>query len=64
MSWAEPSCAVITGAASGMGLATARHFLAEGWTVVAVDRAEAALDESGLRSAQTPRPPTWRPTGC
>jgi NAD(P)-dependent dehydrogenase (short-subunit alcohol dehydrogenase family) len=44
MSWGEPSCAVITGAASGMGLATARHFLAEGWTVVAVDRAESALD--------------------
>lgn len=44
MSWGEPSCAVITGAASGMGLATARLFLAEGWTVVAVDRAEAALD--------------------
>ena len=44
MSWGEPSCAVITGAASGMGLATTRHFLAEGWTVVAVDRAESALD--------------------
>lgn len=44
MSWREPSCAVVTGAASGMGLATARHFLAEGWTVVAVDRAESALD--------------------
>jgi 3-oxoacyl-[acyl-carrier protein] reductase len=44
MSWGEPSCAVITGAASGMGLATARHFLAEGWTVIAVDRAESALD--------------------
>ena len=44
MSWGEPSCAVVTGAASGMGLATARHFLAEGWTVVAVDRAESALD--------------------
>jgi 3-oxoacyl-[acyl-carrier protein] reductase len=43
MSWGEPSRAVITGAASGMGLATARRFLTEGWTVVAVDRAEAAL---------------------
>ena len=42
----EPSRAVVTGAASGMGLATARHFLAEGWTVVAVDRDEAALDKS------------------
>jgi 3-oxoacyl-[acyl-carrier protein] reductase len=46
MPWREPSRAVITGAASGMGLATARLFIAEGWTVVAVDRAEAALDES------------------
>jgi 3-oxoacyl-[acyl-carrier protein] reductase len=42
MSWGELSSAVITGAASGMGLATARRFLAEGWTVVAVDRDEAA----------------------
>ena len=40
------SRAVVTGAASGMGLATARLFLAEGWSVVAVDRAETALAES------------------
>ena len=35
-----------------MGLATARRFLDEGWVVVAVDRAEAALAESaaGLRA--------------
>lgn len=30
--------AVVTGAASGMGLAVAQRFLAEGWTVVGVDR--------------------------
>jgi len=46
MSWEERSSAVVTGAASGMGLATARLFLAEGWTVVAIDRDEAALDKA------------------
>ena len=56
MSWGELSSAVITGAASGMGLATARRFLAEGWTVVAVDRDEAA--------SAAARPRTWRPTDC
>jgi len=35
--------AIITGAASGMGLASARRFLAEGAKVVAVDLNEAAL---------------------
>ena len=30
--------AVVTGAASGMGLAVAQRFLTEGWTVVGVDR--------------------------
>ena len=38
------SSALVTGAASGMGLATARRFLAEGWTVLAVDRDAAGLD--------------------
>ena len=42
----ERPSAVITGAASGMGLATARLFLAEGWTVVAIDQDEAALDKT------------------
>lgn len=36
--------AVITGAASGIGLATARALMAEGATVVMVDRNKAALD--------------------
>ena len=44
MPWAEQSRVVVTGAASGMGRATAGLFLAEGWTVVALDRDEAALD--------------------
>lgn len=37
--------AVITGAASGIGLATAKVLMAEGATVVMVDRNKAALDE-------------------
>lgn len=36
--------AVITGAASGIGLATARLMMEEGATVVLVDRNQAALD--------------------
>lgn len=49
----EPARAVlVTGAASGMGLATARRFLSEGWTVLALDRDEAGLDSAAaeLRS--------------
>ena len=37
--------AVITGAASGIGLATAKVLMAEGATVVMVDRNSAALDD-------------------
>jgi NAD(P)-dependent dehydrogenase (short-subunit alcohol dehydrogenase family) len=37
--------AVVTGAASGIGLATARRFAAEGATVVAVDVVTEAIDE-------------------
>lgn len=36
--------AVITGAASGMGRACAERFLAEGWTVAALDRVDADVD--------------------
>jgi NAD(P)-dependent dehydrogenase (short-subunit alcohol dehydrogenase family) len=35
------SVAVVTGAASGMGRASAERFLAEGWKVAALDRADA-----------------------
>lgn len=36
--------AVVTGAASGMGLATTRSLSLEGWTVIGIDIAEAATD--------------------
>jgi NAD(P)-dependent dehydrogenase (short-subunit alcohol dehydrogenase family) len=36
--------AILTGAASGMGRACAERFVAEGWQVAALDRAEAELD--------------------
>ncbi|ULB11910.1 SDR family oxidoreductase [Cereibacter azotoformans] len=41
--------AVITGGASGIGLATVEALLAEGATVVAVDRDRAALEAMGAR---------------
>ncbi|MGV9803291.1 SDR family NAD(P)-dependent oxidoreductase [Mycobacterium sp. NPDC003449] len=37
--------AVVTGAASGIGLATARRLAAEGWSLACVDTNAAALDE-------------------
>ena len=37
------ACAVVTGAASGMGSAVAARFAAEGWRVVGVDRSAAGL---------------------
>ncbi|NNE87769.1 MAG: SDR family oxidoreductase [Silicimonas sp.] len=44
--------ALVTGAARGIGLATTKLFLEEGWQVVMVDRDKPALDEasSGLES--------------
>ena len=39
----SPSTVIVTGAASGIGLATARALLVEGWHVIALDRDEAAL---------------------
>lgn len=46
MSAAAQKTAVVTGAARGIGLATTRAFLAEGWRVVMVDRDAPALDEA------------------
>lgn len=42
----QPRCAVVTGAASGMGKSTAEFLLARGWHVVAIDRDKAQLAES------------------
>jgi NAD(P)-dependent dehydrogenase (short-subunit alcohol dehydrogenase family) len=36
--------ALVTGAGSGMGLATARRYLDDGWTVLALDASPAALE--------------------
>jgi NAD(P)-dependent dehydrogenase (short-subunit alcohol dehydrogenase family) len=46
------SIAVVTGAASGMGKATAETLLREGWDVLGLDRAGAAVgeEESGIRT--------------
>ena len=51
MRLAAGQCAVVTGAASGVGLAMARRFAHEGMRVVLADVEEAALDKavSGLR---------------
>lgn len=41
---AATGCAIITGAASGIGLATAQLLVARGWKVAILDRDEAALE--------------------
>lgn len=46
MSTAAQKTAVVTGAARGIGLATTRAFLAEGWRVVMIDRDGPALEEA------------------
>lgn len=52
------STALVTGAASGMGRAVAERFLAEGWTVLALDRDATALDRAAaeLGAAYHPVP--------
>ena len=47
--------AIVTGAARGIGLATARLFLAEGGRVAMIDRDEAALREAAALKIET-----WR----
>jgi NAD(P)-dependent dehydrogenase (short-subunit alcohol dehydrogenase family) len=42
---ASPSTAVVTGAGSGMGRATAERFLREGWTVLALDVAPVEIPD-------------------
>jgi len=51
MSDAAQKTAVVTGAARGIGLATTRAFLAEGWRVVMIDRDAAALEEAAAQLA-------------
>jgi 3-oxoacyl-[acyl-carrier protein] reductase len=51
-----PETALVTGSASGMGLATAERFLAEGWTVLGVDR-----DADALVKAAAVLGPAFRP---
>ena len=43
--------ALVTGAARGIGLATAELFIERGWRVALVDRDEAALQEAEERCA-------------
>lgn len=45
--------AVVTGAASGIGAATAQRFLDEGWRVLAVDVNEGGLETLGAAGAET-----------
>lgn len=42
------AAALVTGAGSGMGLATARRYLDDGWTVLALDVSGAALQAAGV----------------
>ena len=44
----EPRTAIITGAAAGIGRATAERLVAGGWRVVGIDRADAAVDGAEL----------------
>ncbi|WP_326837388.1 3-(cis-5,6-dihydroxycyclohexa-1,3-dien-1-yl)propanoate dehydrogenase [Amycolatopsis rhabdoformis] len=43
--WLQGVCAIVTGAASGLGRAISRRFVAEGACVVAFDRSESGLAE-------------------
>ncbi len=50
-----PDVAIVTGAASGMGMATAERFVAEGWQVAAFDRDAQALQALATRLGQAVR---------
>ena len=46
----DTGVAVVTGAASGIGLATAALYLASGWTVLALDHDASALSALRLQT--------------
>lgn len=48
MTEAAPPTAVVTGAARGIGLATTKQFLDQGWRVVMIDRDAPELERAGL----------------
>ena len=58
----SPKTALVTGAARGIGLATAKLFLQDGWRVAMVDRDAEALTQAtaGLDGAYWPSSPTFR----
>ena len=43
----DPKSAIVTGAAAGIGLATAQRLAADGWRVIGIDRREGAAVEGG-----------------
>lgn len=45
----DPNTAVVTGAGSGIGLATGRRLIREGFTVIAVDRDDSGLDRAAAQ---------------
>ncbi len=48
MNDAPQKTAIVTGAAAGIGRATAERLAADGWRVVGIDRAEAPIDDAEL----------------
>ena len=56
----EGRAAVVTGAASGIGLATTEAFVAAGMRVLMTDRDEASLSEHADPARATPAPTCTR----